>query len=209
MVWVLTHDSIGLGEDGPTHQPVEHLGSLRLIPGLRVWRPCDALETAVAWKCAVEQDGPSCLVLTRQAVPLQERSAGQIEAVARGAYVIRDCEGEPEALILATGSEVEPAVAAAELLAERGLRARVVSMPCCEAFDAQPAAYREAVLPSSVRVRVAVEAGAADAWWKYVGLDGAVVGMTSFGASAPAGKLFDHFGFTPAHVADTVERLAR
>ena len=209
VVWVLTHDSIGLGEDGPTHQPVEHLGSLRLIPGLRVWRPCDALETAVAWKCAVEQDGPSCLVLTRQAVPLQERSAGQIEAVARGAYVIRDCEGEPEALILATGSEVEPAVAAAELLAERGLRARVVSMPCCEAFDAQPAAYREAVLPSSVRVRVAVEAGAADAWWKYVGLDGAVVGMTSFGASAPAGKLFDHFGFTPAHVADTVERLAR
>lgn len=207
VIWVLTHDSIGLGEDGPTHQPVEQIASLRLIPDLTVWRPCDPLETAVAWKKAIESSLPSCLVLTRQAVTTQIRTQEQVEAISCGGYILVDCEGQPDGILLATGSEVELAVSAAEVLKARGLRMRVVSMPSTTVFDTQPISYREHVLPPSVRTRVAVEAGAADAWWKYVGLDGAVVGMTSFGASAPAHILFEKFGFTVSHVVETVERL--
>ncbi len=210
LIWILTHDSIGVGEDGPTHQPVEQIPSLRLIPGLVVWRPCDAVETAAAWKAALEtRDAPSCLALTRQSVPAVERSPEQLEAVARGGYILRNCVGTPEALILATGSEVALAVAAAELLEARGRRVRVISMPSTEIFDAQPADYKELVLPSSVRARVAVEAAAADFWWKYVGLDGAVVGMRSFGASAPAETLYKNFGFTAEAAAKAVEDVLR
>lgn len=210
LVWVLSHDSIGVGEDGPTHQPVEQIPSLRLIPGLTVWRPCDGVETAVAWKAALEsRTAPSCLVLTRQGVPAFGRTAGQIAAIAKGAYVLRDCVGEPEALILATGSEVAPAVTAAEQLEKRGRRVRVVSMPSSTVFDAQSADYKESVLPSNVRARVAVEAAAADFWWKYVGLDGAVVGMRSFGASAPAGELYKKFGLTADDVTEAVEGVLR
>lgn len=210
LVWILSHDSIGVGEDGPTHQPVEQIPSLRLIPGLTVWRPCDGVETAAAWKAALEsRTAPSCLVLTRQGVPTFSRTDGQIAAVAKGAYVLRDCAGEPEALILATGSEVAPAVTAAEQLEKRGRRVRVVSMPSSTVFDAQSADYKESVLPSNVRARVAVEAAAADFWWKYVGLDGAVVGMRSFGASAPAGELYKKFGLTADDVTEAVESVLR
>ena len=181
LVWVLTHDSIGVGEDGPTHQPVEHVSSLRLIPELLVWRPCDAVETAVAWKVALESAQPSCMVLTRQGLTPQTRTEEQLEAVKRGAYILKDCEGTPEVILIATGSEVQLAVSAAEALAGKGRKARVVSMPCAELFDAQPAEYKENVLPRAVRARVAVEAASVDGWWKYVGLDGAVIGMSGFG----------------------------
>lgn len=209
LVWVLTHDSIGVGEDGPTHQPVEHVSSLRLIPDLLVWRPCDAMETAVAWKTALESAEPSCMILTRQGLAPQERSAEQLEAVRRGGYVLKDCDGAPEVILIATGSEVQLAVDAAAALTEKGRKVRVVSMPCTELFDAQPADYREAVLPAAVRARVAVEAASVDGWWKYVGLDGAVVGMSTFGESAPGGELFKHFGFTVGHVAEVAEGLLR
>lgn len=201
VVWVLTHDSIGVGEDGPTHQPVEQVPSLRLIPGVDVWRPCDGAETAAAWIAAVERaDGPSCLVLSRQGLAPHARTPEQISNLGRGGYILMDCAGEPEVLLLATGSEVELAVRAAVELAARGRAARVVSMPCCEVFERQDAAWRESVLPSSVRARVAVEAAASDWWRKYVGLDGRVVGMSGFGESAPAGELFPHFGFTVENV---------
>ena len=186
-IYVYTHDSIGLGEDGPTHQPVEHVASLRLIPGLEVWRPCDTTETAVAWKCAIEKAGnPSVLVLTRQGLPHQERSAEQVDGIARGGYVLKDCDGDPEAILIATGSEVGLAVEAAAALTAEGRRVRVVSMPCTNLFDAQDADYRESVLPANCRRRVAVEAGATDGWRRYVGDGGAVLGMHSFGLSAPA-----------------------
>lgn len=201
VIWILTHDSIGVGEDGPTHQPVEQVPSLRLIPGVDVWRPCDGAETAAAWIAAVERaDGPSCLVLSRQGLAPRSRTPEQISNLRRGGYVLMDCAGEPEVLLLATGSEVDLAVKAALELAKQGRAARVVSMPCCEVFERQDAAYRERVLPSSVRARVAVEAAASDWWRKYVGLDGRVVGMTTFGESAPAGELFPHFGFTVDNV---------
>ena len=207
VVYVFTHDSIGLGEDGPTHQPVEHVASLRMIPDLRLWRPCDTVETGVAWADAVaRRDGPSVLVLTRQALPVQPRTPAQVADVARGGYVLADCDGKPDAVLIATGSEVALAVEAAQLLAARGRRVRVVSMPCTTLFDAQPADYRAAVLPAGVP-RVAVEAGVTDGWYRYVGIDGAVVGMHSFGASAPAKKLFEHYGFTRDHVAGAVEAL--
>lgn len=210
VIWVLTHDSIGVGEDGPTHQPVEHVASLRLIPGVDVWRPCDNAETAAAWIAAVERaDGPSCLVMSRQGLTQQPRTAEQLSAVRRGGYVLKDCAGMPEALLLATGSEVELAVRAAAELAARGRRVRVVSMPCCDVFDRQDAAWRESVLPSAVRARVAVEAAAVDGWWKYVGLDGRVVGMTTFGESAPAGELFPHFGFTVDNIVRQVEDVLK
>ncbi len=206
VVWVLTHDSIGVGEDGPTHQPVEQLASLRMIPGMDVWRPCDGLETAVAWTAAIERaDGPTSLSLSRQNLKPQPDSPARREGARRGGYILRDCEGAPEALLLATGSEVELAVAAAERLSAAGRRVRVVSMPCNAVFDRQDAAWREAVLPSSVRARVAVEAAATDWWWKYVGLDGRVAGMTTFGESGPAKAVFEHFGFTVDHVARLVE----
>ncbi len=202
-IHVYTHDSIGLGEDGPTHQPVEHVASLRLMPNLEVWRPCDTVETAWAWKAAIERrDGPTALVLTRQGLPHQQRDADTLAAVARGGYVLKESTSETPALILiATGSEVTLAMAAAETLEAEGIGTRVVSMPCTSAFDRQPEAYREAVLPTGVRARLAIEAASADYWYRYTGLDGDVLGMHSYGASAPASELFRHFGFTPDNVA--------
>jgi transketolase len=207
VVLVFTHDSIGLGEDGPTHQPIEHVASLRLIPNSRVWRPCDTVETAVAWGDAIDNaTGPTSLVLTRQALPAQPRTPAQLDAIRRGGYVLVDCAGAPQLVLIATGSEVALAVEAATLLTAQGKRVRVVSMPCTSLFDAQDAAYRASVLPAGTK-RVAIEAGTRDGWWRYVGLDGAVVGMDTFGASAPAKKLFEHFGFTAASVAGVAAGL--
>jgi transketolase len=208
-IHVYTHDSIGLGEDGPTHQPIEHLASLRYIPNNRTWRPCDAVESALAWKCAIERrDGPSCLVFTRQALPHQPRTEEQLRAVERGGYVLRDAEGgAPELILIATGSEVGLATQAADVLTAQGRKVRVVSMPCTEAFDAQDAQWRESVLPAACRRRVAIEAGVSDFWRKYVGLDGAVVGIDTFGASAPAEALFPYFGFTVERVVEAAKAL--
>jgi len=207
-IFVFTHDSIGLGEDGPTHQPVEHLTSLRTTPNIHTWRPCDTVESAVCWKAAIERrDGPAALVFSRQNLAHQARSDQQVAAIARGGYVLRDCDGTPEALVIATGSEVALAVGAAEKLAAAGKKVRVVSMPCTEVFDAQDKAYRDTVLPPAVRARVAVEAGHVDFWQKYVGLDGAVVGMTGFGASAPAGDLYKYFGITEDKVVAALETV--
>jgi transketolase len=207
VILVYTHDSIGLGEDGPTHQPVEHVASLRIVPNMRVWRPCDTVETAAAWADAIERrDGPTGLILSRQALPPMPRNAAQVAEVARGGYVLVDCGSAPECILIATGSEVGLAVDAARRLAEAGRRVRVVSMPCTSVFDAQPQAYRDAVLPPGVP-RVAIEAGVRDGWWRYVGTGGAVIGMDTFGASAPAKRLFEHFGFTPENVIRTVEGL--
>ncbi len=205
---VFTHDSIGLGEDGPTHQPVEHTASLRLMPNMSVWRPCDTVETAVAWRYAIEnRTGPTSLILTRQGVPHQARTAAQIADIARGGYVLKDCDGMPDILLIATGSEVQLAVGAAEALAAAGVGARVVSMPSSDVFDAQDAEYRESVLPAAVTARVAVEAGATGGWWRYVGPQGQVVGIDRFGESAPAGELFEHFGFTIAHVVNVANEI--
>ncbi len=210
-IHVYTHDSIGLGEDGPTHQPVEHLASLRLIPNNRVWRPCDAVESAVAWRQALERrDGPACLVFSRQTLAHQQRSDEQLARIARGGYVLSDPgDASFKAILIATGSEVELAMQAMRALAQQDIGVRVVSMPCAEVFDAQPPEYREGVLPGWCRARVAVEAASSDYWRKYVGLDGAVVGMTTFGASAPAEVLFAHFGFSVEHVIDTVRATLR
>jgi transketolase len=208
-IHVYTHDSIGLGEDGPTHQPVEHMASLRYIPNNRVWRPCDAVESAVSWKSAIERkDGPSCLVFSRQTLKHQQRTTQQLADIARGGYVLSDpADTKFKAILIATGSEVELAMEAARALAQQNVPVRVVSMPCTETFDAQPLEYREGVLPGWCRARVAVEAGIADFWRKYVGLDGEVIGMTTFGASAPAPQLFDYFGITVAHVIDATKRV--
>ena len=207
-IFVFTHDSIGLGEDGPTHQPVEQVASLRNTPNMNTWRPCDTVESAVAWKAAIERrNGPSALVFSRQGLPHQDRSSEQLAAVARGGYVLKACDGAPDAIVIATGSEVALAMAAAERLEDAGKKIRVVSMPCTEIFEAQDAAYREAVLPSDVLARVAVEALHADYWYKYVGLDGRIVGMTTFGESAPAGDLFKEFGFTVDNVVAAVEEV--
>jgi transketolase len=206
VIFVYTHDSIGLGEDGPTHQPVEQLTALRATPNLQTWRPCDTVESAVAWKAAIERtDGPSSLIFSRQGLPHQQRDNQQLADVACGGYVLHDCEGSPEAIIIATGSEVQLAMAAAEQLSQAGKQIRVVSMPCAEIFEAQDAAYRESVLPSDVLARVAVEAAHMDYWYKYVGLDGRIVGMSSFGESAPAGELMQQFGFTVDNVVAAVE----
>lgn len=207
-IFVYTHDSIGLGEDGPTHQPIEQTATLRMIPNMSVWRPCDAVESAVAWKVAVERkDGPSALIFSRQNLPHQARTAEQIENISRGGYVLKDAAGTPDAIIIATGSEVGLAVAAAEELDNKGRNVRVVSMPSTDVFDAQDEAYRESVLPSAVTNRVAVEAGVTDYWRKYVGLAGKVIGIDRFGESAPAGDLFKHFGFTVDNVASAVESV--
>jgi len=209
VILVYTHDSIGLGEDGPTHQPVEHVASLRIIPNMRVWRPCDTVETAMAWADAVERrGGPTSLILSRQALPAMARSVAQTADIARGAYVLSDCEGKPDCVLIATGSEVALAMDAAKGLAEQGRRVRVVSMPCTSLFDAQPQQYRDSVLPAGVPA-VAIEAGVPDGWWRYVSCDGAVVGIDGFGASAPASRLFEHFGFTRDNVIKTVEGLLR
>jgi transketolase len=207
-IFVYTHDSIGLGEDGPTHQAVEQTATLRLIPNMSVWRPCDAVESAVAWKQAIERKtGPSCLIFSRQNLPHQKRDAQQLMAIRRGGYVLSDAAGgKPQAIIIATGSEVGIAMEAQKLLAAQGKQVRVVSMPSTNVFDAQDAAYRESVLPHGIK-RVAVEAGVTDGWHKYVGIDGKVVGLNRFGESAPAGVLFKHFGITGENVAKSVAEL--
>jgi transketolase len=207
-IFVYTHDSIGLGEDGPTHQPVEQTATLRMIPNMSVWRPCDAVESAVAWKFAIERKaGPSCLIFSRQNLPHQTRDAAKLANITRGAYVLSEAEGgKPQAIIIATGSEVGLAMDAQKLLAAKGKKVRVVSMPSTNAFDAQDAAYRESVLPAGVK-RVAVEAGVTEGWYKYVGLDGKVIGLDRFGESAPAGALFKYFGFTAENVAKAVEEI--
>ncbi|WGO98100.1 transketolase [Saccharophagus degradans] len=207
-IFVYTHDSIGQGEDGPTHQPIEQLAALRLTPNLNTWRPADAVESAVAWKSAVmRKDGPSALVFTRQGVKAQSHDDEQIANMARGAYVLVDCDGEPEVILIATGSEVGITVDAAAQLAGEGVKVRVVSMPCTNVFDQQDAAYKESVLPIAVTHRVAVETSHVDYWAKYVGIDGRVVGMTTFGESAPGGALLEYFGFTVENVVNTVKEL--
>ena len=207
-VFVYTHDTIGLGEDGPTHQPVEQLASLRLTPNMETWRGCDQVEVAVAWQQAIERkDGPTSLVLTRQPLAQQPRTAAQLEEIARGGYVLSDCDGQPEMILISAGSEIELVVSAAKALTEEGRKVRVVSLPCTERFDNQDAAYKESVLPKAVRKRLAVEASIAGFWERYVGLDGKVIGMTSFGESAPANVLFKHFGFTPENVLAQAREL--
>ncbi|GDY28204.1 MULTISPECIES: transketolase [unclassified Agarivorans] len=207
-IFVYTHDSIGLGEDGPTHQAVEQTASLRLTPNMSTWRPCDSVESAVAWRHAVEStDSPTSLIFSRQGLAPQPRDAQQLADVARGGYVLKDCAGTPELILIATGSEVELAVAAADELTAAGKAVRVVSMPATDVFDAQSPEYRESVLPIAVRKRIAVEAGIADFWYKYVGFDGKVLGMTTFGESAPAGELFKLFGFTKENLVNMANEL--
>src|ERR1700738_4879273 len=208
-ILVYPHDPIGLGEDGPTHQPIEHLTSLRAIPHMTLWRPCDGGETAVAWVAAIEHKGPSLLVLTRQALPQQQRTPQQKSDAARGGYVLIQCEGTPQCVVIATGSEVGICAEAVKAATADGLRVRLVSMPCTEIFDAQDEAYRESVLPKAVRTRLAVEAGATLGWWKYVGSDGRVLGIDRFGASGKAADLFPHFGFTADNVGRQIRELIK
>ena len=208
VIYVLTHDSIGLGEDGPTHQPIEQVATLRLIPNLAVWRPCDTVETAVAWQVAVESAAqPSALCLSRQNLPCQTRDAAQLQNIRRGAYVLQDCESQAELILLASGSEVELAVAAANQLSEKGKHVRVVSAPCLDIFDEQDDDYKQSVLPRAVTCRIAIEASSGDGWYKYVGLNGDVVAMQTFGESAPAADLFKHFGFTVENIVSRAESL--
>lgn len=209
-IMVYTHDSIGLGEDGPTHQPVEQIASLRVTTNMSVWRPCDQVETAIAWQAAIERHhGPTALILSRQNLAQPERTAEQVANIKRGGYVLKECDGTPDIILIATGSEVEITLGAATKLTTGGHKVRVVSLPSTDLFDAQDAAYRESVLPSAVKARVAVEAGIADYWYKYVGLDGAIVGMTTFGESAPAEKLFAEFGFTVENIVSHAEALLK
>ncbi|WP_313669434.1 transketolase [Atlantibacter sp.] len=210
-IMVYTHDSIGLGEDGPTHQAVEQLASLRLTPNFSTWRPCDQVEAAVAWKAAIERhNGPTALILSRQNLAQMDRSAEQIDAIAKGGYVLQDCgDGQPDLILIATGSEMEITVQAAKTLTDEGHKVRVVSLPSTDVFEAQDEGYKESVLPREVRARVAVEAGIADYWYKYVGIDGAIVGMTSYGESAPAEKLFPFFGFTAENVVKKAKSVIR
>ncbi|MEQ1974828.1 transketolase [Xenorhabdus sp. SGI240] len=209
-IFVYTHDSIGLGEDGPTHQPVEQIASLRVTPNMSTWRPCDQVESAVAWKYAIERkDGPTALIFSRQNLAQQDRTTEQLANIEKGAYILKDCAGQPELILIATGSEVELAVKAAEQLTAEGRQVRVVSMPSTDAFDKQDAAYREAVLPAAVSARVAIEAGISDYWFKYVGINGAIVGMNTFGESAPADILFKEFGFTVENVVAKATNLLK
>jgi len=208
VIYVFTHDSIGLGEDGPTHQPIEQLTSLRTTPNLDCWRPADAVESAVAWKHAIERDdGPSALIFSRQNLQHQARDAQQLENINRGGYVLRDCNGEPDLILIATGSEVGLAVQAFDKLTAEGKNVRVVSMPCTSVFESQDALYKQSVLPLEVSARIAIEAAHADYWYKYVGLEGRVIGMTTFGESAPANLLFEEFGFTLENILSTAEEL--
>ncbi|RXS42555.1 transketolase [Idiomarina sp. 29L] len=207
-IFVYTHDSIGLGEDGPTHQPVEQLANLRQTPNLQCWRPCDPVETAVAWGAAIQSSKtPSALVFSRQGMQQQERDEEQLASIARGGYILKDCDGEPEVIFIATGSEVDLAVKAYQQLSEEGHKVRVVSMPSTNVFDIQSSEYKESVLPANVTRRVAIEAGITDFWLKYVGLNGEVVGMTTFGESAPAGDLYKHFGITAENAVSAAKRL--
>jgi transketolase len=207
VIFVYTHDSIGLGEDGPTHQPIEHAPSLRMIPQLSVWRPCDTAESAVAWQKAIEQQGPTCLLFSRQNLPCMERDAATLADVARGGYVLKDCNGLPEVIMIATGSEVALAIDAAKQLAETGTRVRVVSMPSTDVFLAQDAEYQEKVLPSGVAARIAIEAATTDGWYKFVGCHGKVIGIDRYGASAPAKELFKAYGFTVEHILAVATEL--
>ncbi|MCW3147426.1 transketolase [Stutzerimonas stutzeri] len=208
VLYVFTHDSIGLGEDGPTHQPIEQLTSLRTTPNLDTWRPADTVESAVAWKYALERkDGPSALIFSRQNLPFHVRDNETEAAIARGGYILKNCQGEPELILIATGSEVSLAVQAAAKLTEQGRKVRVVSMPCTSVFDAQDAAYKQQVLPVEVGARIAIEAAHADYWYKYVGLDGRIIGMTTYGESAPANQLFEEFGFTVDNILAVAEEL--
>ena len=207
-IFVYTHDSIGLGEDGPTHQAVEQIPTLRMIPNMHVWRPCDTVETAVCWKAAIEhRDGPSCLVFSRQGLKHQPRSKEQIQDIARGGYVLRDCEGIADVIVIATGSEVELVMAACESEALEGQNIRVVSMPSTTVFDRQPQEYRDEVLPPGISARIAVEAAVTHGWHKYVGSDGLVIGIDTFGESAPAKELFAYFGFTVGKVVEAINGL--
>lgn len=207
-IFVYTHDSIGLGEDGPTHQPVEQLTNLRTTPNLHTWRPCDTVESAVCWKAAIERrDGPSALVFSRQSLTPMTRDSGQVADIARGAYILQHCDGEPELIVIATGSEVALAVGAAAQLSAQGRKVRVVSMPCAEIFTAQDAEYQQSVLPAEVTARIAIEAGHGDYWYKFTGLKGRIIGMSTFGESAPAQDLMEHFGFTVAQVVTVAEDL--
>jgi transketolase len=206
-VLVYTHDSIGLGEDGPTHQPIEHLTSLRAMPHITLWRPCDGVETAVAWAAAIEHQGPTALILTRQALPQQLRTPQQQSDIRRGGYILIDGSGPPECIVIATGSEVGLAAPVVNALNSSGRRVRLVSMPSTEVFDAQDEGYRESVLPRALERRVAVEAGATLSWWRYVGFEGRVIGIDGFGASGKAADLFPHFGFTADNVRRAIEGL--
>jgi transketolase len=207
VVFVLTHDSIGLGEDGPTHQPVEHLASLRAIPNMDVWRPADAVETAVAWRAALERnDGPTSLILSRQTLPHIERTDDQVDMVSRGAYIVSNSDVPPEIVLIATGSELALAVDAAAILGSAGTAVRVVSIPCVERFDAEPQDYREHVMPPGT-ARLIIEAGVADGWWKYIESRGDVIAMNSFGQSAPAPELFARFGFTVDAIVAAARKL--
>jgi transketolase len=207
-IYVFTHDSIGLGEDGPTHQPIEQLTSLRTTPNLNTWRPCDAVETAASWDAAIKRhSGPTALVLSRQNLPHQARTKAQLASIQRGAYVLKECNGTPDLILIATGSEVALAMDAAAELEQQGKAVRVVSMPSAYRFNGQDADYRESVLPKAVTKRIAIEAGHADYWYKYVGLDGRVIGMTTYGESAPAGELFKHFGFTVENIVKQANEL--
>jgi transketolase len=207
-IFVYTHDSIGLGEDGPTHQAVEQAATLRLMPNMCVWRPCDAVETMAAWKSALQRaDGPSCLLLSRQNLAAQSRTGAQLALIERGAYVLRDSEGEASAIIIATGSEVEIAAAACDALSAEGIAVRLVSMPCAEVFDAQPQDYRQTVLPDALTVRVSIEAGVTDYWYKYTGLTGLRLGVDTFGDSGPYKEVYAKFGLTPQGLADAVRGL--
>ena len=200
VIFIFTHDSIGLGEDGPTHQPVEHISTLRLIPNLSIWRPCDAPETAVAWKYAIENDSPTCLILTRQKVSQQMRTSFMLESISKGGYVIFDTKNTPDAIIIATGSEVSLAISVAKKMAQKEKNIRVVSMVSIDTFEKQSDEYKESVLPKNVTTRLAIEAGKSDLWYKYVGLNGKVMGLDTFGKSAPDKKLFEVFGFTEHNV---------
>ena len=205
---VFTHDSIGLGEDGPTHQPIEQLASLRGTPNMSVWRPADAVETAVAWKAALERKtGPTALIFSRQNLPHQARDATQLANIARGGYILKDCQGEPEAIIIATGSEIGLAMQAAEKLNAEGKKIRVVSLPSTDVFEQQDAEYRQSVIPAEVGARLVIEASHKDWWYKYAGLEGTIIGMESFGESAPADQLFAEFGFTLDNVLACLEEL--
>ncbi|MGL1958500.1 MAG: transketolase [Colwellia sp.] len=207
-IFVYTHDSIGQGEDGPTHQPIEQLTNLRTTPNLTTWRPCDATESAVAWKAAVQnQKAPSALIFSRQGLPAMPRNQAQVSAIAKGAYILQDCSGTPDVILMATGSEVALAIDSAKALTKQGQKVRVVSMPSTNVFDTQSNDYKESVLPASVTKRVAIEAAHVDFWAKYVGLNGGVVGMTTFGESAPGNVLLEHFGFTVENIVNTVNQL--
>jgi transketolase len=208
VIFVYTHDSIGLGEDGPTHQPIEHIGMLRLTPQVSLWRPCDAVESAVAWQMAIaKQDGPTCLLFSRQGLPQQSRDKQTLENIHRGGYILKECEGQPDAILIATGSEVSLAVESGKILEEQGKNIRIVSMPSTDVFDHQSAEYRQKVLPNQITARVAIEAGAKDIWYKYVGLAGKIVGLNRFGESAPAPQVYQELGITKEAIVQAVKEL--